>query len=116
MHKILYSSTARIALVVLQITAVSIWYSEPIAVFVATAVIAVTFLATLHFSRRYVFSFFLFGVLGTVAEFFPVQFGAWSYAEVGRVGLPAYLPIIWGTAGVAIIHTAEKMGFYGRTT
>ncbi len=114
MFNFIYTSKARIILVVLQIAVVSIWHDSPWLVFVATSVVALLFLASFHFKMSYIKCFFLFGFLGAAAEFFPVLYGAWSYATAVPIGLPAYLPVIWGTAGIAIIHTAEKIGFYDR--
>ncbi len=108
-----YASRTRTLLVLGQIAAVSAWHNNAWLTFAAVAVLAALFLISLKLRPGYVRAFFLFGFLGAAAEFFPVQYGAWSYSTAVPYGLPAYLPIIWGTAGVAIIHMTHKLGWYG---
>ena len=41
-------------------------------------------------------------VLGPVAEIIAIQYGAWYYSNPSFLGIPAWLPLLWGFAGVMI--------------
>lgn len=114
MEKYYFNKYIRTILVISQIIAVSFLYTYEWLVFIITTVLAVLFLLSLKLHRGYVQAFFLFGFLGAAAEFLPVQLGAWSYATTVSFGLPAYLPVIWGTAGVSIMHMTHKLSLYGK--
>jgi hypothetical protein len=44
--------------------------------------------------------FIISGILGTVAESFVINKGAWSYAIIGWINFPLWLPFLWGLAGI----------------
>jgi hypothetical protein len=47
---------------------------------------------------------FLFGPL---AEGLAIQTGAWEYAEPSILGIPVWLPFVWGNAALFIQNTAD---------
>ena len=60
-------------------------------------------------SRSGFFYFLLFGLLGAGSEVLVVQFGAWKYANPDFLGIPFWLILIWGIAGIYIVKTFEKI-------
>lgn len=40
--------------------------------------------------------------LGTAAEIVAIRFGAWQYSNPTLLGIPAWLPLLWGIAVVFI--------------
>lgn len=98
----------------LEIAAVSFLHNNEGLVFFATTALALGLLATFKFNKLYLRSFILFGVLGMLAELLPVYMGAWTYSTNDLLGVPAYLPILWGSAGVVIVYWANKIGAYGK--
>jgi uncharacterized membrane protein YoaT (DUF817 family) len=98
----------------LEIVAVSFLHNNELLVFFATLALALGLLATFKFSKLYIKSFILFGALGTLAELLPVYMGAWTYSTNDLLGVAAYLPILWGSAGVVIVHWANKIVTYDK--
>jgi len=44
--------------------------------------------------------FIVAGILGAIAEIIAVQFGAWNYANPSSIGVPYWLPLLWGMAAI----------------
>lgn len=47
------------------------------------------------------------GVLGPLAEMQGVAAGAWSYAQPNIEGVPAWLFLVWGTAGIFVVSACD---------
>ncbi len=41
-------------------------------------------------------------ILGPLSEAFCVHFGAWEYSNAFMLGIPLYLPFVWGNAALYI--------------
>jgi len=48
-------------------------------------------------------------VLGPCGEMLAVHYGAWSYPDPTRLGIPVYLPFAWGLIVVVIIGMSESV-------
>jgi hypothetical protein len=48
--------------------------------------------------------FFVAGVFGAFAEVVAVLFGAWTYAVPSPIGIPYWLPLLWGLAALFLRH------------
>ena len=46
--------------------------------------------------------FFLVFILGPLAEALAIYFGAWDYSNPFILGVPLYLPFVWGNASIYI--------------
>lgn len=53
-------------------------------------------------NRETVILFILSGIFGTIAEAIIVYFGVWTYTSPNFMGLPYWLPLLWGDAAVFI--------------
>ncbi|MBM4296389.1 MAG: DUF2878 family protein [Deltaproteobacteria bacterium] len=49
------------------------------------------------------------GVLGAIAEVFVVAFGAWSYSAPQVLGIPYWLPLIWGLSALFIRNLEQRL-------
>lgn len=50
-------------------------------------------------------------VAGPIAEALAVYFGAWSYAQPHFMGVPFWLPFLWGNAGLFIYRSGRFLDF-----
>ena len=53
---------------------------------------------------RYIILFILVFVSGPIAEAIAIHFGTWTYANGAFNGIPAWLPFVWGNAGLYIVR------------
>jgi len=61
-------------------------------------------------SNKKTFKFFiLVGLSGALAESVAIYFGAWQYQNDFIIGVPLYLPFVWGNAGIFIKYVANKI-------
>ena len=52
--------------------------------------------------------FFAIGaIIGPVGEIIAIYFGAWQYANPSLLGIPIWLPIVWGLAMILVKRLAE---------
>jgi len=52
--------------------------------------------------------FFVVGaIVGPIGEIVAVSFGVWQYANPSFLGIPIWLPLVWGLAVVLIKRIAE---------
>ena len=61
------------------------------------------------FSKVSLITFGIFALSGFIAEAIAVYGGAWIYAEQHVLSLPLWLPLVWGSVGVASIRLVEKL-------
>ncbi|MEI8062306.1 MAG: hypothetical protein WCG97_03350 [bacterium] len=57
---------------------------------------------SIEWSSRYIIFFILVCISGPVAESIAIYFGAWTYSSALFIGVPAWLPFVWGNAGLYI--------------
>ena len=46
-------------------------------------------------------------VFGPVAEILSIYTGAWTYESPSVLGVPVWLPFLWGNAGLFMLNTGE---------
>ncbi len=49
-------------------------------------------------------TFIFCGVSGAIAESVAIRFGAWTYHNPDVIGIPIWLPVLWGIASVFIVR------------
>jgi hypothetical protein len=104
------SETQRFILVFLlgiaSLLAVSLLWARPWTLFALLLVIALLMLV-LEWHGRALFFYALVALWGAAAEVLSVQFGAWRYTQTSALGIPYWLPLVWGNAGL-FIHSLGK--------
>ena len=72
----------------------------------ALTVLSIIFIS-LNFSKSRLLAYLLVFFMGPLAETIAVYFGAWTYTHPDILGIPYWLPFVWGNAALYIIdwHT-----------
>ena len=65
---------------------------------------------------NYTKMFAVTGLLGTVTEAICIHYGAWHYTKSGFWGVPYWLPILWGMAGVTSLMIGERLGYVRKSS
>ena len=63
----------------------------------------------LYMDRSDIYLFVACGLCGAMAESIAVFFGAWDYSRIDIIGIPIWLPILWGVAGIFIKRVDIKI-------
>ncbi|MFQ5349815.1 MAG: hypothetical protein ACE5EG_05165 [Thermoanaerobaculia bacterium] len=96
----------------LLIALISAIWSRPALLTVCCGVLAGGMLLRWH-SRSDVLFFLLASSLGPLGESVAISFGAWQYA-LPWAGIPLWLPVGWGVAGLYLKKTSEVLlGYAG---
>ena len=78
------------------------------------------FLAFLLFLKRYSIQelkfFIYFGLAGGVAEIVAVYFNVWHYQNPNFFGVPIWLFVLWGIAGIYLGREYEKLAIKLQST
>jgi len=67
---------------------------------------------TLHPKKHDLLFFFFAFVIGPIGEIVAIHFGVWTYANPSFLGIPIWLPLVWGLAFICIkrfIQIFEKI-------
>lgn len=61
-------------------------------------------MGTLYIWRgnKYLYLYIIVAILGPAAEIAAIKAGAWSYSNPDFLGIPYWLPFIWGEAAIYI--------------
>lgn len=70
--------------------------------------------AFVAFKKRLIPFWIAHGVLGALAETIAIAFGAWQYTSPDIIGIPLWLPFLWGNASLYII-VSYKISKHVRT-
>ncbi|MFA5351960.1 MAG: hypothetical protein WC304_01620 [Candidatus Gracilibacteria bacterium] len=97
-----------IAVYVATVFSVSMFWQQPNLVLGISVLLAVIIIA-LEPKQETFTAFILGGLLGSLTETICIYFGAWSYASPQFLGIPLWLPIVWGIAAVIITRGVAKL-------
>ena len=94
------------ALFALAVTAVSTLYRNNI---LLTSVMVAGWMVAIKFWHRKedIHLFLIAAIAGAFAEVIAIKFGAWKYANPTVLGVPIWLPLLWGSAVIFIKRVAE---------
>jgi uncharacterized membrane protein YoaT (DUF817 family) len=53
--------------------------------------------------------FLICGLAGASAEIFVVAYGAWSYSAPQLLGIPSWLPLVWGLSALFIRNVEQRL-------
>lgn len=95
---------------VLCLLLVSLFWREPLLLFSLLLANAAFMLSVGTSRRRDTAIFALCGIWGALSEAVAISFGAWSYPMPDFLGIPFWLPLVWGTAAVFLIRLSEAVG------
>jgi len=89
---------------------VAAWWEHPLAVLAALLALSIVAIAVAP-SRRVAGAMWLTAaVAGPTAEGIAIAAGAWTYAGPSQLaGVPAWLPPLWGLAGLFFLSAAGKL-------
>ena len=90
------------------IASISLFYENNL---LLTLLLAVMLFAGMKFwHKKRDFSYFISGaVIGPAAEIICVYFGVWQYSNPSFLGIPMWLPLIWGLGTILIKRIAETI-------
>lgn len=81
------------------------WVVVSLVLLAITSIVMIYLSDVKNVSKIYLYVF----ILGPLAEAFAIYFGAWTYSNPVIIGIPLYLPFVWGSAGVFISNLAYRM-------
>lgn len=86
----------------------SLLWQQPLVAFVGVALVAAGILA-LYQDRVLYAVFVVVGLMGAAAEAVAISHGAWIYSRPQLLGIPVWLPVLWGIAGVTVVRIERKL-------
>lgn len=106
-QRVTYSITCLLAMA--SLTAVSqCWQNYRLTAGLLIAI--ATVLLLLRRCRRELILFAICAISGACAEVIAIRSGAWTYHHSQVLGIPLWLPILWGIAALFIVRTHEVLG------
>lgn len=63
-------------------------------------------------SKEDLLLYFFCALAGALSEAFGIAFGAWTYAFPNLIGIPYWLPFLWGIAGLFVKRIEEEIHDY----
>lgn len=94
-------------LFILALVVAAIFWRQPYLTFGLEAAIGI---GLLHVSGWMYWKYYaLCALLGAASEVVVIYHGAWSYALPQLLGIPIWLPLIWGTASLFFISLAPHV-------
>ena len=97
-----------VILYVLGVTAVVLLYKNN-ALLASLMLIGWLIAVKMWHKKEDVYLFVVAAAAGTLAEAVAIKFGAWQYANPTALGVPIWLPFLWGAAVVFIKRFSETV-------
>ena len=99
MKRLLRAFMFSCVLAMVSLFSVSLFWKSPLEL--TWILIAVSILMLLVWkSRDDTITFFICGIAGALSESLAIAFGAWTYAFPSIIGIPFWLPFLWGIAAL----------------
>ena len=105
MKRLLRAFVYSMLLAFLSLFSVAALWKAPAALAAALAAVSAIMLLVWR-SREDVYLYIIVGISGALAELAAVGSGVWQYAMPDVRGIPLWLPLLWGIAGVFV----QKIG------
>lgn len=83
-------------------------YATPVVTLGLLVVIAGLYLYRLR-EKHYYLIFLVTSVGGPIGEMIAIYMGVWEYTLPHFNGIPYWLPVVWGMAGVSAVKIGEKL-------
>ena len=79
-----------------------------------TGILAVVWGVVIYYKRSETVYLICGALFGALSEIILIYFGIWTYANPTILGIPLWLPLVWGAALVVIKNIAKNLeGLYG---
>lgn len=88
-------------LAIITLLSVSFGWKNPLLLTMILIVISAVMLI-IYRNKEDLYLYVLSGIAGALAEAIAIAFGAWSYAFPNLIGIPYWLPFLWGIAALFI--------------
>ena len=88
-------------------------WERPLGLTLVMALVSVIMLSVWR-EREDLLLFALCAVAGALAEAAAIAFGAWTYGFPNMIGIPLWLPLLWGVAGLFIKRMGEELHSFVR--
>jgi hypothetical protein len=95
-------------LIFLGIFAIVKFYHRNLFLAIILAIISFAFIKMWNTKHDTVF-YFIAAVIGPLAEIVCIHFGAWEYSNPSFLGIPAWLPFVWGISFLSIRRVSETI-------
>lgn len=96
---------------VLTLLLVSLLWREEVLLFVLLILNAILMLYLVGFRKNLVIFLFC-AVFGAIAEIIAIYFGAWHYSNPQILGIPIWLPVLWGIASLFMNNLSKVVSKY----
>lgn len=93
---------------VLTVVSVSLFWETPVRLALFLVALSAALLSFWG-SREDVYLYAISAACGALAEAFAIGFKAWAYPKPDMIGIPVWLPFVWGIAGVFIKRTSLEI-------
>ena len=108
MKRLLRAFLYSLALAVLAIVVVSAFWDRPLLLTGLMIGVSVLMLSVWR-TKQDVLLYIMCGIAGAAAEAVAIAFGAWTYAFPNFVGIPYWLPFLWGVAALFVKRISEEI-------
>lgn len=86
---------------VITLVSVAFGWKNPLILTLCLALISALMLI-IYNNKEDLYLYILSGLAGAVAETVAIAFGAWTYTSPQIIGIPYWLPLLWGIAALFI--------------
>lgn len=97
-----------ILLYIATFSVVVIYWRQPATAFVL--LLAISIALNIVTRWRLINMYIITAILGCLAEIVCIKSGAWYYGNPQFLGIPYWLPLVWGNASVLFFELAEQFG------
>lgn len=75
----------------------------------ALLLLAGLLMLSIDWSCRNLLFYFAILITGPLSEAMAIYFGAWTYTNPVFIGIPIWLPFVWGNAGIYVIRLKDAI-------
>ncbi|MDO8556835.1 MAG: hypothetical protein Q7R96_06735 [Nanoarchaeota archaeon] len=111
MYELVKAIVMSLALGVISIALVTTLWSYPLILAIALIIVS-GWALSLHKQKSELILYIIVGIGGAIAETIPIYVGAWTYGQSQVVGIPIWLPPLWGLAGLVSKWFFEDITLY----
>ncbi|MDP2668727.1 MAG: hypothetical protein Q8P07_02735 [bacterium] len=65
-----------------------------------------------EWNKQNIYLYLAIFISGPIAESIAIYFGAWTYNDAVFLGIPLWLPFVWGNASLYIVRVKALIGSF----